>query len=926
MQADLSPAPSDTTNALLMLLIHTIDNATFADQNLTLPQWNGPSSTIIWTQAFAYASLAASLLAAFGAVLGKQWLAHYKSTRFGHGTLEKRGKQREEKYLGIKKWKLDAFLDSLPVLLQLSFLFFGISLSARIGVIFYILTLTVALLFPHTPFENQITRGILSQINSCVILRFFRFTIRRFFRFTIRRFFQITIRYFFRFTIRDFFRHKIPHFFQRGMVLSKRMFHKFQNYDGHPNSAVNVWKNYAYDLKTLDPSATAIQWLMDTSTDPETRTIAVKQSLKVGWSPHTDHTDLYYAIRSLWIHSMDLDNNMLQGFIHFKYIVGVKQGWIGGLQSASLSAQDKGNYTYITCGHVFDIQPETLKKGYDIYDTVKHTFTIDILWVSHILPYDLILSKDGFQGFSQDNKICSDLIEECLRHNEELVIANGLLALALWKNVGDIPPELVSKIDKSNYINTLLGIIAFNLPMSFPSWSESSLIQPFANIYSQFEQHRLLIFPEDKWKDLIIWALDTTQLEVALNANKSSGHLKSVLQILTHANSFRALDYTHTGGTGFKHPVPFQEPLQKACNSLINYAIGIHNEDQDALHNTLLLLSSVDWSNLGSRPCDEFMECLVHTMHSSREALRNAALSVVYALRFQLVLLESSAGLSDRISQALFTVAEPMKVQPADDSSPDPIFVGVQLLHINEYTGMQYAQLIHTLMQQSTWRLQCIRDGHIKAAIVMLEKLLWYTGDRFWWYSRDRFTHSVVAVELISAWFSCFEIENQEGKEGQAEILTNSLGMLYKALSFVQSCIVKHRRWLRIPGFEGKATISPSEILSILTNLLPAISNIVAFMDGIAPESAEPHSEEAYSVMESVRELRSLCSRRPRLLTMVSRPNEFEIDVEEWKSLEDRLFDLAGKFGWTWARESQEDSEDHGEKNVQAITDPATQV
>ncbi|KIJ32509.1 hypothetical protein M422DRAFT_184449 [Sphaerobolus stellatus SS14] len=115
MQADLSPNPSSTPNALLMLLIHTIDNATFADQNLTLPQWNGPCSTIVWTQAFAYASLTASLLAAFGAVLGKQWLAHYKSTHFGHGTLEKRGKQREEKYLGIKKWKLDAFLDSLPV-------------------------------------------------------------------------------------------------------------------------------------------------------------------------------------------------------------------------------------------------------------------------------------------------------------------------------------------------------------------------------------------------------------------------------------------------------------------------------------------------------------------------------------------------------------------------------------------------------------------------------------------------------------------------------------------------------------------------------------------------------------------------------------------------------------------------------------------
>ncbi|KIJ32534.1 hypothetical protein M422DRAFT_265706 [Sphaerobolus stellatus SS14] len=611
---------------------------------------------------------------------------------------------------------------------------------------------------------------------------------------------------------------------------------------------------------------------MDTSTDPETRTIAAKQSLKVGWSPHMDHIDLYFAIRLLWIHSTDLDSNMLQGFIHFEYIVGVKQGWIG-LQYASLSTQDKGSYTYVACGRVYYVQPETLKKGYEELDLVKHTFTTDILWVSHILPYDLISSKAGFQGFSSNNKICSDLIEECLHHNEEFVIANGLLALALWTNVSDIPPELVSKIDKSHYISPLLGILAFNLPMIFPSWSESSLIQPFANIFSKLKQHRL-IFPEDKLKDLIIWALDTTQLEAALNTN----------------TSLRALDYTHSTDTGIKYPVPFQEPLQKACNSLIGYAIGIQNEDQDALHNTLLLLSNMDWSNLETRPYDEFMECLVHTMHSSREALRNAALSVVYALRFQLASMDSSTGLSDRISQALFTVAEMMNVQPANDSSRDPIFVRVQLLHTDEYTGMQYVQLIHTLMQQSTWRIQCIQDGHIKAAI-------------------------------ISAWFSGFEIENQEGKEGQTEILTNSLGMLYKALSFVQSCIAKHRRWLRMPGFEGKATISPSEILSTLSILLPAISNIAAFMDDNIPEGAEPHSEKAEEVMESLRDPRSLCSRRPWLLAMVSRQNEFQIDIEEWKRVEDRLSDLARKLGWTWAKETQEDSEDKGEKNVQVKTD-----
>ncbi|KIJ34570.1 hypothetical protein M422DRAFT_181916, partial [Sphaerobolus stellatus SS14] len=88
IDADLSANPTDTTNTLLMLLIHTTDNKSFVNQTLEIPNWTGPSSTVIWTQSLAYLSLGTSLLAAFGAVLVKQWLAHFKSTRFTPGSLE----------------------------------------------------------------------------------------------------------------------------------------------------------------------------------------------------------------------------------------------------------------------------------------------------------------------------------------------------------------------------------------------------------------------------------------------------------------------------------------------------------------------------------------------------------------------------------------------------------------------------------------------------------------------------------------------------------------------------------------------------------------------------------------------------------------------------------------------------------------------
>ncbi|KAH7918738.1 hypothetical protein BV22DRAFT_1024071, partial [Leucogyrophana mollusca] len=73
MQSSLSPDPTDTTNALLMQVVHALNNTAFAGQNLEPPAWNGPGSTTIWVQSFIYASLSASLLAALGAMLGKQW-------------------------------------------------------------------------------------------------------------------------------------------------------------------------------------------------------------------------------------------------------------------------------------------------------------------------------------------------------------------------------------------------------------------------------------------------------------------------------------------------------------------------------------------------------------------------------------------------------------------------------------------------------------------------------------------------------------------------------------------------------------------------------------------------------------------------------------------------------------------------------------
>jgi hypothetical protein len=176
MESNLSPDPNDTTHALLTQLVQIgLGNFTAAGSTPVAPAstWS-PSTANIRIQSIAYASLSFSLLAAFGAVLGKQWLGYYKSHRYGRGSQEERATRRQEKFNGIVAWYFDAVLQSFPVLLQISLLLFGIALSANMwsqqhtiawviiattvfGFMFYSLTVMAALVSPACPFQTPIS-------------------------------------------------------------------------------------------------------------------------------------------------------------------------------------------------------------------------------------------------------------------------------------------------------------------------------------------------------------------------------------------------------------------------------------------------------------------------------------------------------------------------------------------------------------------------------------------------------------------------------------------------------------------------------------------------------------------------------------------------------------------------------------------------
>ena len=76
-----------------------------------------------------YASLLFSLLVAFLAMLGKQWLNRY-SRNSGSSMIERCG-DRQRKFDGLEKWSLHIFIKSLPMILQAALLLLACGLCRR---------------------------------------------------------------------------------------------------------------------------------------------------------------------------------------------------------------------------------------------------------------------------------------------------------------------------------------------------------------------------------------------------------------------------------------------------------------------------------------------------------------------------------------------------------------------------------------------------------------------------------------------------------------------------------------------------------------------------------------------------------------------------------------------------------------------------
>jgi hypothetical protein len=121
-------------------------------------------------QAILYASLATSLIAAFLAMLGKQWLNRYDSSDM-RGSATERGQNRQRKLDGIVAWYFNYVMESLPLMLQAALLLSSCAISRYLweistivasvvlcttsfGALFYLSIIIAGAAFENCPYQT----------------------------------------------------------------------------------------------------------------------------------------------------------------------------------------------------------------------------------------------------------------------------------------------------------------------------------------------------------------------------------------------------------------------------------------------------------------------------------------------------------------------------------------------------------------------------------------------------------------------------------------------------------------------------------------------------------------------------------------------------------------------------------------------------
>ena len=170
----LEEDPKDVIQDILIYQTLMMRNASLGPYE---PSTFSPPNHIVAVNALFYASLSLMLLAAFIAMLIKNWVREFDRGLRGMSISEQRAKTREFRYQGLVYWRLSGMVVILPILIQISLLLFSIGLALflfhidtlssaiivatlGIGFLFYAITTAISAVITSSPFRSPLSRGL----------------------------------------------------------------------------------------------------------------------------------------------------------------------------------------------------------------------------------------------------------------------------------------------------------------------------------------------------------------------------------------------------------------------------------------------------------------------------------------------------------------------------------------------------------------------------------------------------------------------------------------------------------------------------------------------------------------------------------------------------------------------------------------------
>ncbi|KAJ7487336.1 hypothetical protein B0H11DRAFT_1116475 [Mycena galericulata] len=467
---------SDLDTTLIFAGLFSAVSSAFIIQIEPQLMMDPPNTKVFVAQSMLYVSLFTTLLAAFLAVLGKQWIMFYQAVG-GRGTIEDRGLERQRKLDGLRKWKFDAVLQMFPLLLQLALLLFSTAISVylwtvnrsvafimlaltSVGFGVYMLLLGSAIVSRDSPFRTPLA-PFLVKIFSPILNKIFIALNKLNWQY-LQPFSWHLYRLFSR--LRGLLEPVLSCF--RWAKPGTHILPRFITHIRSKPTMVNTYPNY--DLSGPSAEAAAVLWVLETTTDPTILDLAVEMGADLQWPLDADLLSPMSGLRFRFLECFDSQIEMSADNWYGYKLQKVRKGMSRraiqcGIMCCSmmLAAQASKNYyepllSFLPCSSILAevddhdelvqlltlVQLVTKSPDWVLDCTTRYA----IQWTLHILP-SIIHGSANLDESQWLEHFLDQLTAENLPNLDEKTFTNYLCCLD--SILGPMDMRMAVEIDKT---------------------------------------------------------------------------------------------------------------------------------------------------------------------------------------------------------------------------------------------------------------------------------------------------------------------------------------------------------------------------------------------------------------------------------------------------------------------------------------------